>query len=74
MTGGVDDNLITSVTDISDVLITGVNGACDLMSTVSTTPAISCTVKKEKKNFLIYKENSDGIGCRVIFEEGLPNI
>jgi len=31
------------------------------------------TVKKEKRIFLI-KENSEGTGCKVIYEEGLPNI
>ncbi len=34
----------------------------------------SCTDKKEYKIFLIYKEISDGIGCKVIYEEGLPII
>jgi hypothetical protein len=32
------------------------------------------TDKKENKIFLLYKENSDGIGCKVIYEERLPNI
>jgi hypothetical protein len=31
------------------------------------------TVKKEKKNFLIFK-NSEGIRCKVIYEEGPPNM
>ncbi len=26
-----------------------------------------------KKNFLIYKEISEGSSCKVIYEEGLPN-
>jgi hypothetical protein len=30
--------------------------------------------KKENKIFLIYKENSEDSGCKVIHEEGLPNI
>jgi hypothetical protein len=32
-----------------------------------------CTDKKEKKIFLIYG-NLDGTGCKVIYEEALPNI
>jgi hypothetical protein len=32
-----------------------------------------CTDKKRKQNFPHIKENSDGIGCKVIYEEGLPN-
>jgi hypothetical protein len=32
------------------------------------------TGKKENKIFLIYKGNSDWIGCKVIYEERLPNI
>ncbi len=40
---------------------------------------ISCeghcfTDKKLNKIFLICKGNSDGSGCKVIYEEGLPNI
>ncbi len=30
--------------------------------------------KKENKIFLRYKEFSNGIGCKVIYEEGLPNV
>jgi hypothetical protein len=33
-----------------------------------------CTDKKENKIFLIYIRNSEGIGCEVIYEEGLPDI
>jgi hypothetical protein len=40
-------------------------GIMDLYITVSYTD------KKENEFFLIYKENSDGISCKV---EGLPNI
>jgi hypothetical protein len=32
------------------------------------------TDKKENKIFRIYKENSNGIGCKVIYEEGLSNL
>jgi hypothetical protein len=37
---------------------------------------IQDTEKTEKEIFPIYKKfrNSDGIGCMVIYEEGLPNI
>jgi hypothetical protein len=33
-----------------------------------------CTDKKEKKIFLIYKKNSEWSSCKLIYEEGLPNI
>ncbi len=32
------------------------------------------TDKKEKRKFPHIEGNSDGIGCKVIYEEGLPNI
>jgi hypothetical protein len=32
------------------------------------------TDNKENKIFLIKKGNSDGSSCKVIYEEGLPNI
>jgi hypothetical protein len=32
------------------------------------------TLVKKKTKFSSYKGNSDGIGCKVIYEEGLPNI
>ncbi len=32
------------------------------------------TDQKENKIFLLYKGNSDGIGCKVIYEEELPNV
>ena len=32
------------------------------------------TLIKRKQNFPHIKGNSDGIGCKVIYEEGLPNI
>ncbi len=32
------------------------------------------TDKKENQIFLIYKENSEWSSCKVIYEEGLPNI
>jgi hypothetical protein len=31
-------------------------------------------IKKRKQKFSSYIINSDGIGCKVIYEEGLPNI
>ncbi len=34
---------------------------------------VSALIKKETK-FSSYIGNSDGIGCKVIYEEGLPNI
>ncbi len=33
-----------------------------------------CTDKKRTQNFPNIEGNSDGIGCKVIYEEGLPNI
>ncbi len=36
--------------------------------------SIAKSYKKEKRNFPQTYGNSDGIGCKVIFEEGLPNI
>jgi hypothetical protein len=31
-------------------------------------------IKNEIKIFLVYKEISDGIGCKIIYEEGRPHI
>jgi hypothetical protein len=33
-----------------------------------------CTLIKKKTKFSSSKGNSNGIGCKVIYEEGLPNI
>jgi hypothetical protein len=38
------------------------------------TATVSCTLIKRKENFSRIKGNSDGNGCKVIYEEGLPNI
>jgi hypothetical protein len=40
----------------------------------SFTHAVYITDKKRKPNFPQIKGNSDGIGCKNIFAEGLPNI
>ena len=37
-------------------------------------PLVQYTDKKETQNFPHILGNSDGIGCKVIYEEGLPNI
>jgi hypothetical protein len=42
------------------------------MKTVESLSLCNYNDKKEKEIFLIY--NSDGIGCKVIYEEGLRNI
>ncbi len=34
----------------------------------------SITLIKKKTKFSHKNRNSDGIGCKVIYEEGLPNI
>ncbi len=44
------------------------------MSVIKRLHAILYTDKKENKNFPNIWGNSDRIGCKVIYEEELPNI
>ncbi len=37
-------------------------------------PEVGHTLIKRKQNFPHIYGNSDGIGCKVIYEEGLPNV
>jgi hypothetical protein len=37
-------------------------------------PVKGALLKKENKIFLLYKEIQMGSGCKVIYEEGLPNM
>jgi hypothetical protein len=54
------------------LLLTPTSGLRDLQK--EFLPRMSTLIKKRKLNFPHISGNLDGSGCKVIYEEGLPNI